>query len=211
MAMLRKLTATFFYISLPLIQFQATGADQGTTGSASLLASAEYYAQRYNWTKAAGYFSRALTPFEASGDKRNALYAKIGFLRGTMESSDLPQLSAYLREQLENPLVANDDRLRLFCFAAKGDVDAEIDSAPAEADWEQVAKLARRLHDKRLESRAEGEIGFHRFVQADYSSARRLTAGAVLYARKTGVGIFNGLLRSSGQGQACTNPSRPFG
>jgi CHAT domain-containing protein len=186
MVMLRKLTTSFFYISIPLIQFKALGAAQDTTNGASLLASARYYAQRYNWTKAASYFSRAATVFDASGDKRNALYAKIGFLRGTMETADLSQLSAYLHQQLENPLVASDDRLKLFCFAAKGDVDAEIDSAPAQADWEQVAKLAHKLHDRHLESRAQGEIGFHRFVQADYSAARKLTAGSLLYARDSG-------------------------
>jgi CHAT domain-containing protein len=186
--MLQRLMPAFFGISISLLPIGALDDKRSAAGAgaASLFASANYYAQRYDWTAAAPYFSRAASLYEAKGDKRNALYAKIGFLRGTMETADLPQLSAYLRQQLENPLVANDDRLKLFCFVAKGDVDAEIDSAPAEADWEQAAKLARRLHDRQVESRAEGEIGFHRFVQADYSAARRLTAGALLYARNTG-------------------------
>jgi hypothetical protein len=115
-----KVTAAFFGISISLLPIWALGADANAAGAASLLASANYYAQRYNWKEAAGYFSRAARLHEANGDKRNALYAKIGFLRGTMESADLPQLSAHLRKQLENPLVANDDRLKLFCFSAKG-------------------------------------------------------------------------------------------
>jgi hypothetical protein len=69
---------------------------------------------------------------------------------------------------------------------AKGDTDAEIDSAPAEADWRGVLALARSLHNQKWVIRATGEIGFQRYVQGDHITAKKNTAMALLQCRKTG-------------------------
>ena len=72
-------------------------------------------------------FSQAEKMFVAAGDQRNALYAKLGRIRLTVEQDKLPATSAQLGAELNvNPLLLNDRQLRMFCFVVKGDIDAEL-------------------------------------------------------------------------------------
>src|ERR1035438_8565309 len=70
-------------------------------------------------------------------------------------------------------------------WIAKGDVDAEIDSALAQSDWEQVSALARDIGDTKWVKRADGEIGFHRYVQGDQTAAKTRVGRALLAARQS--------------------------
>src|SRR5215472_5686160 len=55
-----------------------------------LLNHALYLAELYNWTAAGPEFSQAEKIFVAAGDQRNALYARLGRLRSTVEQGALP-------------------------------------------------------------------------------------------------------------------------
>jgi Phage integrase family len=69
---------------------------------------------------------QAESQLHADGNQAAALYAHIGYLRSTMETSTLPQLSAYLRKQLASPLVTANSHLQFLVLRVKADVDAEI-------------------------------------------------------------------------------------
>lgn len=78
--------------------------------------------------------------------KRDALYARLGLLRSTIEQHNLPHTSADLARELEtNALLQSDKQLRMFCLIVKGDIDEEIDVRTGRRDWEQVEALFRSL------------------------------------------------------------------
>ena len=80
----------------------------------------------YNWIDAAPAFREAERLYGERGDDRNAFYAKLGRIRSTMEQVSLPEISAWLTAELErNPILQNDDKLRLFCLVVKGDIYGE--------------------------------------------------------------------------------------
>jgi len=149
----------------------------------ALLKQALRYADLYNWSDAAPLFTQAEQLYDGRGDARNALYARLGRLRSTMEQLSLPEVSEQLGIELdENPLLQSDNELRLFCLIVRGDIDGEIDAAPMLRDWEAALKIAHALGDKKWENRASGEIGFAMFLQGDMAAARQRVSGALIGA-----------------------------
>src|ERR671939_522127 len=59
--------------------------DAQTQTAGELLDYALRLASLYNWADAAPSFSRAQQLFTEAGDRRNALYARLGLLRATIE------------------------------------------------------------------------------------------------------------------------------
>jgi CHAT domain-containing protein len=111
--------------------------------------------------------------------------AHIGYIRATFETRSFAETAHYFVRTCAEPIVASDPELHFKCLIAKGDTDAEIDSAPAEADWRGVRALAQSLHNQKWVNRATGEIGFARYVEGDHTTAKRNTAIALLQCRKT--------------------------
>jgi CHAT domain-containing protein len=162
-------------------------ARSGTADPPALLKRALHLADLYNWSDAGPLFAQAEQLFEAQGDKRDALYARLGHTRATMEELSLPQTSQQLATKLEtNSLLKSDPRLRVFALSVKGDIDGELDAAPMRRDWEDVYELAKVLNDPKLENRASGEIGFAAFLEGEMGEARHRVAGALLKAQATG-------------------------
>ncbi len=154
--------------------------------ASQLLAQALHFADLYNWADAAPEFAQAEQLFVASGDKRNALYARLGLIRSNIERDQqtLPMVAAQLGEMAEDdPLVQNDKELRLLCFIVKGDIDTEINTSAMRKDWEQVESLSRELGDAKWGYRALAQIGVASFYDADLENARK-DIGAALEAAK---------------------------
>ena len=121
-------------------------AQQTQRSAPDLLNHALYLAELYNWADAGPEFSQAEKMFVAAGDQRNALCARLGRLRSSVEQGTLPAISTQLATELEtNPLLLNDRQLRMFCLIVKGDVDSELNSNAMRHDWEQVQALAHAL------------------------------------------------------------------
>ncbi|MGH9352809.1 MAG: hypothetical protein ACRD2G_11720 [Terriglobia bacterium] len=85
-----------------------------------------------NWTAAGPLYQRAEDLFTTRGDTCDALYAKIGAMRSHAESMSFVDLSEFLGNQLSNPIMKHDPRLRLWCVASKGYIDIEISDDAAE-------------------------------------------------------------------------------
>ena len=152
----------------------------------SLLAEADRLALLHNWLTARPLFAKAEKLFGDSGDARNALYCRISRLRGEVQSMSFVEVARFLEEQLQNPIVQNDPRLRLRLLVVKGNIDLEIDPPASRRDWEQVLTISRSLKDTLWESRAEGELGIIAFVEGDSAKARDMVCGAVMKAFASG-------------------------
>ena len=142
-----------------------------------------YFSDLYNWTAARPYIIKATQSFEASGDKRNALYAQLAAIRAGAEPGALPELSHKLaRELAANPILQSDPELRMYCLAVKGEIDGEIDNAAMRHDWTEVSKLAKELGNAKWQYRALGQLGFADFYDGDLPGAQKKVAEALIGA-----------------------------
>jgi hypothetical protein len=162
-----------------------------------LLARALHLADLYNWAEAAPAFTQAEELFLAAGDKRNALYARLGRIRANIERDrrPLPEVSAQLAEALDDdPLLQNDKELRMFCLIVKGDIDTETNTGAMRQDWESVQALAREFGNKKWGYRALAQLSMAAFYDADLETARKDIGTAL--AAATSAGDVGGQIRS---------------
>ena len=88
-----------------------------------LLDHALLLADLYNWDDAGKDFAEAEKLFVAKGDDRNALLARLGRIRSTVDQRALQDTSTQLASDLDNiPLLRTDKQLRLFCLIVKLDL-----------------------------------------------------------------------------------------
>lgn len=151
-----------------------------------LLAEADRLSWLFNWPAAGPLYKKAEELFTQAGDERNAVHAKIGWLRAEGETMSWRELSELLAGELENSVVQSDPKLKLWCLAAIGYTDLEIGPASARRAWEEVSEIAKTLGDKAWENRASGELGIIAFLEGDSARAQQLIAGALLSAMMTG-------------------------
>src|ERR1039458_7672244 len=85
-----------------------------------LLKAADRFYFLNNGPAAAPLYAKAEKLFSERGDVRNELHAKVGRLRSEAETMSFVDLSHFLNEQLQNPIVQSDKQLRLWCLIAKG-------------------------------------------------------------------------------------------
>ena len=151
------------------------------------LQQALHFADLYNWHASRPYFTRAQELFEASGDKRNALYAHIGAIRAGANPAPITELSYGLAQELAtNPILQSDKELRMFCLIVKGDFDGEIDVPAMRRDWTEVAALAKELGNTKWQYRAQGQLGFADFYDGDLAAAQRNVGAALIAATNAG-------------------------
>jgi len=163
------------------LRHRAEARDAETsTDPQELLAEANRLYWLNNGPKAAPLYAKAEKLFAAQGDSRNELYAKVGRLRSEAETMSFVELSRILNEQLQNPIVRNDSRLRLWCLIAKGYTDLEIDYRASKRDWLEAQDIAQSLGEKQWVTRASGELGLIAFLEGNPGRAARLLGGALL-------------------------------
>jgi CHAT domain-containing protein len=95
-------------------------------------------------------------------------------------------VSRILGQQLNIPVVKNDQELRLWCLAAKGYTDLEIDPVSAKLAWTEAKQIASNLGEHEWEARAEGELGIIGFLQGDSRRAAVMVGDALLSAKASG-------------------------
>jgi len=139
-----------------------------------------------NGSRAAPLFARAAQLFAAKGDERDEIYAQVGRVRSEAETMSFVDVSRFISVQLAKPIVQNDPRLRLWCLAAKGYTDIEIDHNAAKRDWLEAEEIAARLGEDRWATRASGELGLLAGLEANPGRAARLLGGALLSTMTNG-------------------------
>ena len=151
-----------------------------------LLAAADHFYFLNNGPAAAPLYARAEELFSERGDERNELHAKVGRFRSEAETMSFVDLSRFLNEQLQNPIVQGDKRLRLWCLIAKGYTDIEIDYRATKRDWLEAQEIANLLGERQWATRASGELGLVAFLEGNPGRAARLLGGALLSTMATG-------------------------
>jgi hypothetical protein len=158
---------------------------QQSTDSQALLGTADHFYWLNNGPAAAPLYARAEKLFSDRRDTRNELHAKVGRLRSQAETMSFVDLSRFLDEQLQNPIVQNDKKLRLWCLVAKGYTDIEIDYRATKRDWLEAQEIANVLGEKQWATRASGELGLVAFLEGNPGRAARLLGGALLSTMAT--------------------------
>jgi hypothetical protein len=127
-------------------RIRLTSADvQRSSDPQVLLKAADRFYFLNNGPAAAPLYARAEKLFSERGDARNELHAKVGRLRSEAETMSFVDLSRFLSEQLQNPIVQADKKLRLWCLIAKGYTDIEIDYRASKRDWLEAQDIAKNL------------------------------------------------------------------
>ncbi len=173
---LRRKLLLIVPILLPLL----VCSDVRIPDSLRLLTEADRLAMLYNWPKAAPLYTRAESLFAQSGDKRNALFARLGYLWVTADAGVSSENSDEVTAALQMPLVQSDARLNLRGLVAKAVLDRNTNEVAARESWEQILKLARMFGDKRWEARANAEIGQILYMDGDIKSATDMFRDALI-------------------------------
>ena len=164
-----------------------TSADvQQSADPQVLLKAADRFYFLNNGPAAAPLYARAEKLFSERGDARNELHAKVGLLRSEAETMSFVDLSRFLNEQLRNPIVQADKKLRLWCLIAKGYTDIEIDYRASKRDWLEAQDIAKSLGEDQWVTRASGELGLIGFLEGNPGRAARLLGGALLSTMANG-------------------------
>ncbi len=151
-----------------------------------LLAEANRLAWLFNWPKAEPLYVHAEELFKERGDKRNEIYARVGRIRAQSETMSFVDVSEMLGKQLEIPVAKTDLRLRLWCLAAKGYTDLEINPPSAKRLWTEAQRIAHTLKEAQWEARATGELGIIAFLEGDSRRAATMVGDALLSAMASG-------------------------
>jgi len=153
---------------------------------ANALAEADRLADLRAWTRAEPYFIQAEEEFQRNGDERNALYARLGRIRGELPRRSVADVSQQLAEILESPLGMSDDRIRLRCLIIKGETDEDYDAQSAEQDWREALEIAKKLNDAKSVNRANAELGIVAGLQGKTGEAMLMIGSAIQTAKAQG-------------------------
>jgi hypothetical protein len=175
---LGALAALFSTFSFFAAAEEAPAANSTPQSGDLILQQAIQHADWFNWADAASEFQQAETFFTGKQDQRNALYARIGVLRATMEDHSLTEVQKQLTEIVGMQEKQHDPELLLFASIAKADVDGELNAQDARDDWQRIAQLARSQNDQKWANRALGEQSFSEFLLGNISKGRILIATA---------------------------------
>src|ERR1700674_4122917 len=152
----------------------------------ALIEEANRLAWLFNLPKAEPLYVRAEELFRERRDTRNETYARVGRIRAQSERMSWVDVSDMLGQQLEVPVAKTDPKLRLWCLAAKGYTDLEINPASAKLAWTEAGQIAHKLGEHEWEARAEGELGIIGCLQGDSRRAAVMVGDALLSAKASG-------------------------
>jgi len=144
------------------------------------LAQADRLATLYNWPEAAPFYAQAQSLFTQSGDKKNALSARLGYIWATANAGVSSAITKEVATYLQDPLVRADSRLRLRGLVAKAVLDKNANEGSARETWNEILRLTGTLGDKRWEARAKAEIGQILYIDGDIKSAAGMLRDALV-------------------------------
>ena len=153
---------------------------------AERLREADRLAWLTDWYAALPIYAEVERRAVSAANRRDAMYARFGRLRGLMQTLPLPDISEQIAADLDSALAKGDSRLRLRGLTVKGDIDLEWDVLGAERAWQEVRRLARELGDKGWENRANGELGIIAFLKGNTGEATTLVQTALQVATQSG-------------------------
>src|SRR5437867_865089 len=163
-------------ILLPLAAY----SDSPVRGPIALLSRADRLAMLYNWPEAAALYAQAESLFTQSGDRQNALSARLGYLWATADAGVTPAAVQETSAYLKDPIVQTNPRLLLRAFVAKAVLDRNASETASRELWDRILKLATTLDDEPWEARAKAEMGQILYLDGDIKSAAAMLREAIL-------------------------------
>jgi CHAT domain-containing protein len=154
--------------------------------AAALLVQADRLADQGDWSKARPLYASAETDFQRLGDLRNELYAKLGRLHGDVQAGSYSTTRAEAVQILAEQVVQNDPELKIRAWALLGNIDLNLNTAAAEADWRTVLDTATAAGDKKWQNRARGELGLVAGVNGNLGAAALALFQAITEAAALG-------------------------
>ena len=153
-----------------------------------LLADANQLSWVWNWPKAGPLYARAEELFKERDDTRDEIYARVGRIRAQSQSASMSwvDVSELLGRQLDLPVAKSDPKLRLWCLAAKGYTDLEINPESAKQSWTEARRIAKSLGEPQWVARATSELGTIAFLEGDNIRAGKMVGSALLSAMASG-------------------------
>jgi tetratricopeptide (TPR) repeat protein len=167
-------------LAAPICFSLFAASDSPIQRSQRLLAAADRFAMLFNWPEAAPLYAQAESLFEESGDRKNALLARLGYLWATADTSVSPAISEEVANHLQDPFVRSDPRLMLRGLVVKAVLDRNTNEMAARESWNQILKLAGSLGDRRWEDRAKAETGQILYMDGDVKSATVMVRDALV-------------------------------
>jgi hypothetical protein len=163
---------------------QPAAARSAPASGDAIFQQAIQHADWFNWADAAAEFQRAERFFAERHEQRNALYARVGVLRATMEDHSLTEVQKQLAEIAGMPELQHDPELLLFVSITEADVDGELNAQDARDDWQRIEQLARSQKNQKWANRALEEQSFSEFLLGNISKGRVLIATALGTAQR---------------------------
>src|SRR5262245_16018834 len=96
-----------------VLALSVASSARGEPNFAQTLAEADRLAWLTNWYAALPIYTEVEQAATKAGNRREAMYAKFGRLRGQMQTLPLPDISEHIAADLETPLAKQDRKLRL--------------------------------------------------------------------------------------------------
>jgi CHAT domain-containing protein len=159
---------------------QADGEPTTSKNPEALLAEANRLSWLSNWPRAGPLYTRAEELFTKRRDTRNAIYARVGRIRAQAQTMSPVAVSEMLRQLLQDPVVKNDLKLKLWCLVSKGYTDLDINVPSAKMSWTEALGIAKLLGETGWERRATAELGIIAFLEGNFQQAGHMVGKAVL-------------------------------
>jgi CHAT domain-containing protein len=154
-----------------LLLSQFVGSDSQFHNPRIVLEAADRYAMLYNWPEASPLYARAESLFHRANDRENILFARLGYLWVTADAGISHSAVEEVADALNDSVVQSNPKLQLRALVAKAVLERNKNEIAARDSWNEIFKLAQRLHDTRWERRATAEIGQILYMDGNVESA----------------------------------------
>src|SRR5213592_3964234 len=176
-----------------------SGAASSSETAEDILRQAGYFADHYQWGKALPLYEEAEQRLAQAGDRATAAYARLGRIRASVKDQSPERIYDALNAEIRRAPLRRDSSLRLQALFLKADGETDVDAIsvrPFNAkerrrDWEEILALSREHGDRRIEARAQGEIGLVRLLEGDPAGSDEI--GAALWQAKDAGDVTNEL------------------
>lgn len=179
------LALLLYFHFFPFSRSLSSGRTIDTRDPSQVLEEAKRLAWLGNWDGARPLFEYAQKQFEQRDDKLNAIYARVGYLRATIESHPYSVVSATVAQLLSSRPVQQDPQLKIWCLSVKGFAELNLDTKAAERTWTAAYQIALSVNDQRWLPRIIGELGIIDYLEGNRQRAVVRVGHAILSARET--------------------------
>ncbi len=164
---------------LPIFLPLAICSDVRITDSQRALLEADRFAMLYNWPRAATLYLEAEALAKRTGNQRNGVHAKLGYLFVTADSVGNDQHTETIEAMLRLPMIASDDKLKLRALVAKAAFERDRNERDAKNSWQDILTVAQEVGDKSWEARAKAELGQILYMEGDVTAATKMFRDAL--------------------------------